>query len=184
MCCKDVHTCAQLVLTVSTLVSLRWLTACYRDVENWVRRLPNCANLWSAVTGFGQSANCMALLGFRLILGSASAESMICISVFGDAIPQNSASVWCPNGNGLRVNFSEKVPLTGLFSGTTFISAPSPRTKSFRSEVLRGNEFSEEAKFGRSLGSDAYSQAGDLACEVPCRMGRRLPQAKSERRYG
>jgi len=75
MCCKDVHTCAQLVLTVSTLVSLRWLTACYRDVENWVRRLPNCANLWSTVTGFGQSANCMALLGFSTDFGFSASRN-------------------------------------------------------------------------------------------------------------
>src|SRR5258707_15037139 len=100
---------------------------------------------------------------------------MIGIPVFGDAIPHNSASVWCPNGNGLRVDFFEKVPLTEAFYGTIFTSAPSPRTKSFRSEVLRGNEHTEEANLGRSLGSDAYSQAGDLAREVPCRMGRRLP---------
>src|SRR4029077_505664 len=80
--------------------------------------------------------------------------------------------------------FFAKVPLTEAFYRTTFTSAPSPRTKSFRSEVLRGNEHTEEANLGRSLGSDAYSQAGDLAREVPCRMGRRLPQAKSERVYG
>src|SRR5882724_3485112 len=85
--------------------------------------------------------------------------------------------------NTLRVYFFEKVPLTEAFYRTTFTSAPSPRTKSFRSEVLRGNEHTQEANLGRPLGSDAYSQAGDLACEVPCRMGRRLPQAKSERRY-
>src|SRR5258708_32940596 len=67
--------------------------------------------------------------------------------------------------------FFTKVPLTEAFYGTTFTSAPSPRTKTFRSEVLRGNEHTEEANLGRSLGSDAYSQAGDLACEVPGGMG-------------
>jgi hypothetical protein len=44
----------------------------YRHVENCERRLRHCVNLWSTVTGFGQSANCMALLGFRLIWLSTS----------------------------------------------------------------------------------------------------------------
>src|SRR6266481_6775116 len=133
--------------------------------------------IWSVCELYG-------VAGFSTDLAQHERKSMICIPVFGDAMPQKSALVWCPNGSAVRVNFFEKVPLTGLFSGTTFISAPSPRTKSFRSEVLRGNEFSEEAKFGRSLGSNANSQAGDLASEVPCRMGRKLPKAKSQRRYG
>src|SRR6266404_208122 len=135
--------------------------------------------------GLQISPNCMALLAFRLVLlRHGAGKSATCSLVFGAPPSSNPACFWCPNENGLRVNFFEKVPLTGLFSGTTFISAPSPRTKSFRSEVLRGNEFSEEAKFGRSLGSDANSQAGDLASEVPRRMGRRFAKTKSQRRYG
>lgn len=68
MCYKDVHTCAQLVLTVSTLVSRSWKTVLPGMRWIVIAGLRNCANLWSTVTGSGETANGMGLLGFRLIL--------------------------------------------------------------------------------------------------------------------
>ncbi len=45
-----------------------------------------------------------------------------------------------------QVNFFEKVPLTGLPHGTTFVSARKPPDEIFlRSEVLRGYQRTEKA---------------------------------------
>jgi len=80
--------------------------------------------IWSVCELYG-------VAGFSTDLAQHERKSMICIPVFGDAMPQKSALVWCPNGNGLRVNFSEKVPLTGLVSGTTFYQCPKPPDEIF-----------------------------------------------------